>query len=66
MSDHVPELEQPEEPEPQDYDPGPEVDDEGGASEYRNAARWAEVERAEYERDHPATDAHLDDAADER
>jgi hypothetical protein len=24
-----------DEPEPGDYDPGPEVDDEGGASEYR-------------------------------
>lgn len=26
-----------EEPEPADYDPGPEVDDEGGMSEYRHA-----------------------------
>jgi hypothetical protein len=26
-----------EEPEPDDYDPGPEVDDEGGMSEYRYA-----------------------------
>jgi hypothetical protein len=26
-----------EEPEPGDYDPGPEVDDEGGMSEYRYA-----------------------------
>jgi hypothetical protein len=26
---------EPEEPEPEDYDPGPEADDEGGMSEYR-------------------------------
>jgi hypothetical protein len=25
------------EPEPEDFDPGPEVDDEGGMSEYRHA-----------------------------
>jgi hypothetical protein len=25
------------EPEPREYDPGPEIDDEGGMSEYRNA-----------------------------
>jgi len=29
-------AEQPAEPEPQDYDPGPEIDDEGGMSEYRH------------------------------
>lgn len=29
------ELGEPDEPEPEDYDPGPEVDDEGGMSEYR-------------------------------
>jgi hypothetical protein len=28
-------LEQPE-PEPEEYDPGPEIDDEGGMSEYRH------------------------------
>jgi hypothetical protein len=28
---------EPDEPEPEEYDPGPEVDDEGGMSEYR---RW--------------------------
>lgn len=29
------ELEEFEEPEPEEYDPGPECDDEGGMSEYR-------------------------------
>ncbi len=38
-----------DEPEAEEYDPGPEVDDEGGMSEYRHYADWAEVERAEYE-----------------
>jgi hypothetical protein len=28
---------QADEPEPEEYDPGPEVDDEGGMSEYRHA-----------------------------
>lgn len=28
--------EEPDEPEPVEYDPGPEVDDEGGMSEYRH------------------------------
>lgn len=36
-----------EEPEPGDYDPGPEVDDQGGVSEVD--PRWDEVERAEAE-----------------
>ena len=40
-----------DEPEPEEYDPGPEVDDEGGMSEYRHYAGWAEVDRAEYERE---------------
>ena len=39
------------EPEPGEYDPGPEADDEGGMSEYRHYADWAEVDRAEYERE---------------
>ena len=39
------------EPEPDEYDPGPEDDDEGGMSEYRHYAGWAEVGRAEYERE---------------
>jgi hypothetical protein len=26
-----------DEPEPEEYDPGPEIDDEGGMSEYRHA-----------------------------
>ena len=30
-------TDEPEEPEPDEYDPGPEVDDEGGMSEYRHA-----------------------------
>lgn len=30
------------EPEPDDYDPGPEVDDEGGMSEYRHASHEPE------------------------
>ena len=38
-------------PEPEEYDPGPEVDDEGGTSEYRHSAGWAEAGRAEYERE---------------
>lgn len=33
------------EPEPDDYDPGPEVDDEGGMSEHRYAVLPAEEER---------------------
>ena len=37
--------------EAEEYDPGPEVDDEGGMSEYRHYAGWAEVDRAEYERE---------------
>lgn len=40
-----------EEPEPEQYDPGPEVDDEGGMSEYRHYADRQEVDRAEYERE---------------
>jgi hypothetical protein len=32
------------EPEPEDYDPGPEVDDEGGMSEYRYVTLPAEEE----------------------
>jgi hypothetical protein len=33
------------EPEPEEYDPGPEADDEGGMSEYRYAVLPAEEER---------------------
>ncbi len=40
-----------DEPEPEEYDPGPEVDDEGGMSEYRHYAGWQDVDRAEYERE---------------
>ena len=40
-----------EDPEPEEYDPGPEVDDEGGMSEYRHYADWQDVDRAEYERE---------------
>jgi len=39
--------------EPEEYDPGPAVDDEGGMSEYR--PDWSEVEWAEWERDHEPT-----------
>ena len=39
------------EPEPEEYDPGPEVDDEGGMSEYRHYAGLAEAGRAGYERE---------------
>jgi len=35
----------------EEYDPGPEVDDEGGMSEYRHYADWQETDRAEYERE---------------
>jgi hypothetical protein len=44
-----------EEPAPPEYDRGDAVDDEGGASEARAAAAWAEVDQAERERDeeHP-------------
>ena len=40
-----------EDPETEEYDPGPEVDDEGGMSEYRHYADWQDVDRAEYERE---------------
>ena len=33
--------------EPEEYDPGPGVDDEGGMSEYRHYAEWQEIDRAE-------------------
>ena len=39
------------EAETEQYDPGPEVDDEGGMSGYRHYAGWAEAARAEYERE---------------
>ena len=51
LMEYEPELEDEEEPEAEDYDPGSEVDDEGGMSEYRHYADWAEVDRAEYERE---------------
>ena len=38
-----------DEAEAEEYDPGDAVDDEGGMSEYRHYADWAEVERAECE-----------------
>ena len=34
-----------DEPKPAEYDPGPEVDDEGGMSEYRHAVLPAEEDR---------------------
>jgi hypothetical protein len=39
------------EPEPEEYDPDSEVDDEGGISEYRHYADWAAAGRAESERE---------------
>ena len=51
MSEY-PDLAEPdEEPEPQEYDPGPAVDDEGGASEYRHYPEYQELDRAEAARD---------------
>ncbi len=41
---HLAVAEPDEEPEPEDCDPGPEVDDEGGMSEYRYAALTGEEE----------------------
>ncbi len=38
------EWDEEDEPEPGDYDPGPEVDDEGGTSEYRHVLPAAEAE----------------------
>ena len=38
---------EPDEPEADEYDPGPEVDDRGGMSEYDHYARWQEIQRAE-------------------
>lgn len=51
MSEYGPELEAPDEPEPEEFDLGDAVDDEGGASEYRHYAAYQELDRAEAARD---------------
>ena len=38
QEDRQPDYAGPEEPEPEEYDPGPEADDEGGMSQYRGYA----------------------------